>query len=346
MPYETPSLSTLYSRIAADINSRLTGADSRPRRSLLGVLAAVLAALAWGLYRFQTWITRQIFVATADEEWLARHAAFYGVARKAATYATATARVTGVDAQAIAKGTRLRRSGGIELLVVDEALIVDGSADLSIRAVDAGVAGNAELGELLSFVSPVVKVSSTGTVTAVGDVGYDEETLDDWRDRIAAVRAKPGRGGDKGDYVIWALEVAGVTRAWCYPLENGPGTVVVRFVTDNTTANGIPTSEAVQLVQAHIDAVRPVTVRSAIAAAPIAAPVACSIDVPASARSAVKAELAALFGRDASPGATMRIARMRAAVSAAAIDYTMTIPSADIPHEPNQLPVLGDITWL
>lgn len=345
MPYDIPSLTTLYARVTSDINAKLPGADARPRRSMLGVLAAVAAALAWGLYRFQTWITKQMFVATADEEWLIRHAAFYQVPRKAATYATFTVRVTGTDDRIVAKGTRLRRSGD-EFLVVDDALVVGASADLALRAVKAGAAGNADLGELLSFVSPVAQVSSTGTVTAIGDIGYDEEAIDDWRDRLAAVRAKPARGGDAGDYVIWAREVAGVTRAWCFPLENGAGTVVIRVLTDGLTPNGIPTAEMVQAVQEHIDALRPVTVRSALVAAPVSAPVDFSIGVAATSRSAVLAELQALFGRDAAPGATMGIGRLRAAVSAAAPDYTMTVPAGDVSHLPSQLPTLGDVTWL
>ena len=39
--------------------------------------------------------------------------------------------------------------------------------------------------------------------------------------------------GDNDDYVAWATEVPGVTRAWCSPNGMGAGTVVVRFVRDD-----------------------------------------------------------------------------------------------------------------
>lgn len=346
MAYDIPTLTEIYDRITADINSRFPGADARSRRSLLGVLAAVKAALAWGLYRFLAWIAKQLFVATADDEALARHADFYGVPRKAATYATRTIRVTGTAGKVVDKGTRWRRGSVAEFVTVDDALISATTVDVLVRATSAGADGNATVGELMSIVVSVKGITSSATVVATGDEGYDQETIEDWRERTAEVRRKPGRGGDQGDYVIWAKEVPGVTRAWCYPLEAGAGTVVVRFSTDGATTHGKPSDASIAAVQAHLDEVRPVTARSVLAAGWYEAPINFSIGVAPARRSAVAAGLAALFARDASPGATMRIARLRAAVSAAAADYTMPNPSADQVHGPGEMPTLGTITWL
>lgn len=346
MPYDFPTVTQLYSRVTADINARLPGADARPRRSLLGVLAATLAGLARGLYLYQAWIAKQLFVASADEAALQRHAHFYGVPRKAATFATRTVRLTGADGRAILKGTRLRRSGGAEYITVDDALISGTTADVIIIATQSGTAANSDLGETLSLPSPVGGIASTAPVVAIGGDGFDRETIEAWRERIAEVRQKPGRGGDSGDYVIWAKEVAGVTRAWCYPLENGAGSVVVRVCTDGATTYGIPSPATVAAVQAYIDTRRPVGPRSVLVAAPVATPLAFTISVIAARRAAVQAELDAAFARDARPGSTLRISRLRAACSAAASDYTMTSPAADVAYAPSQLPVRGAITWL
>jgi len=56
------------------------------------------------------------------------------------------------------------------------------------------------------------------------------------------VYAAPPQGGSTSDYEDWALEVAGVTRAWITGNGMGPGTVVVYFMMDDTEAafNGFP----------------------------------------------------------------------------------------------------------
>ena len=57
----------------------------------------------------------------------------------------------------------------------------------------------------------------------------------------------------------WALEVPGVTRAWCFPKEMGQGHVTVRFMTDGMTENGIPNARMIKTVQEYIEAEMPVT---------------------------------------------------------------------------------------
>ena len=62
--------------------------------------------------------------------------------------------------------------------------------------------------------------------------GSDAETDESLRARVLRRIQKPPQGGAGYDYVAWALEVPGVTRAWVYPAEMGLGTVTVRFVRD------------------------------------------------------------------------------------------------------------------
>jgi len=59
---------------------------------------------------------------------------------------------------------------------------------------------------------------------------------------MLAAYAAPPQGGDRQDYVEWALAVPGVARAWVAPLLAGGGTVSVFFMMDVAEAahNGFP----------------------------------------------------------------------------------------------------------
>ena len=74
MSFERPDLPTLIERAIADIESRLTGADARLRRSNLNVLARVHSGAAHGLYGYLDWLAKQILPDSADAEFLERHA--------------------------------------------------------------------------------------------------------------------------------------------------------------------------------------------------------------------------------------------------------------------------------
>ncbi len=58
--------------------------------------------------------------------------------------------------------------------------------------------------------------------------------------------------------MTWALEVPGVTRAWCVRRFMGPGTVAVFFMRDDQ-ADPIPDAEQLAAVAAYIEPLRPVT---------------------------------------------------------------------------------------
>jgi uncharacterized phage protein gp47/JayE len=155
-------------------------------------------------------------------------------------------------------------------------------------------------------------------------------------------------GGARSDYEAWALQVAGVTRAWVYPLENGPGTVVVRFVRDNDTSL-IPDSAEVAAVQAYIDDLRPVTANVTVEA-PTASPLNMTIQLTpntAAVRAAVTAELTDVLQREAAPGGTILLSHLREAISVAAgeVNNVLTTPTADVTHAAGEMPVLGTITW-
>lgn len=350
MPFSRPDLPTLINRAEADIETRLPGADARLRRSNLNVLARVHSGAAHGLYGYLEWIARQVIIDTADGDMLERHASIWGVARKAASPAVGNVTVTGTNGASVPADSTLARSDGAQYTTDAEATISGGTATIAVTAVDGGQAGNASAASSLSFDTPIDDVSATATV-AVGGLtgGADIEADDDLRARLLARIQQPPHGGASYDYVAWALEVPGVTRAWVYPAELGLGTVTVRFVRDDD-ASPIPDAGEVTAVQEYIDSVRPVTADVTVVA-PIAVPLNFTIDLTpdtAAIRAAVEAELRDLLLREAEPGATILLSHIREAVSLASgeNDHILTVPAANVTHAVGEMATFGTITWL
>jgi len=350
MPFNRPDLTTLLDRAAADIEARLPGADARLRRTLLGVLARVHAGGIHGLYGYIDWLAKQLMPDTAEVEHLDRHASIWGVPRKAATVAKGNVTFTGTDTTLIPAGTAVQRSDGAEFATDADVTIAAGTATAAITASVPGAGGNTAANTALTLVSPISGVNSAVTVDGSGLTGgADAEADDSLRTRVLDRIKAPPHGGNTNDYVNWALEVAGVTRAWVYAQELGIGTVTVRFMMDDLYTDGIPLAADVTAVQAYIDGLRPVTADVTVVA-PVAVPLDLTIQLTpndATTQAAVQTELADLIKREAVPGGTILISHIREAISIAAgeTDNVLVSPAADVTHTVGQIGTLGVITW-
>lgn len=350
MAFNRPTVTQLIDRAAADIEARLPGADARARRSNLGVIARVLAGAAHGLYGFLEWLSRQLMPDTAEVEYLDRWAAIWGVTRKAAATAKGNVTATGTNGIAIPAGSELQRADGTLYTTDAEATIATGTATVAVTAVDGGAAGNADANTTLTFFDPIVGINSQATVATGGlTAGTDIESDDDLRDRLLDRIQQPPHGGNSNDYIAWAKEVAGVTRAWVYPQELGLGTVTVRFTRDDD-ASIIPDAAEVAAVKTYIDARRPVTADLTVVA-PIAVARNFTIQSLSPSTQAVKdaiaAELADLLRREAEPGGTILISHIREAISVAEdeYDHVLVSPTANVTHTTGQIATMGTITW-
>lgn len=351
MAFSRPTLSELIERTLADMSSRVVGAVGAVlRRSMLGVIARVIAGASHQLHGHLDWVSRQILPDTADDEELDRHGSLWGVTRKAADYAAGNVTFTGTNGSTIPALTVLQRSDGVEFTTDAEGTISGGTATVAVTCSTAGTTGNTDASTTLSLLSPVSGVNSSATVAVGGLTGGDDtESDDDYRARIAARIQQPPHGGADFDYVTWAKEVAGVTRAWCYPQYLGPGTVGVTFVRDDDTGSIIPDTNEVQEVQDYIDELRPVT-----ADVTVFAPTPVELDMTiaispntAAVQAAITAEIEDLLLREAEPGGTILLSHLREAVSIAAgeYDHDLTVPAADVTHSTGELAVLGTITF-
>lgn len=340
MPFERPTLSELIDRVKADAESRC--GKQTLRWSVLGVLVRVIAGVAHGLYGFIAFVLRQIFSSTAEGEYLERRASEYGITRRPAAAAVGTVTFTGEGS--VPAQTRLQNQAGT-VYVTTEA---SAESTAPITAEQAGAAGNAEEGMELTLVSPVEGVQSTAIAGELSG-GADPESDESLRERLLERQKTPPRAGTKEDYVAWAKEVPGVTRAWCYPMELGPGRVTVRFMTDGMTENGIPSSQMIETVEDHIEGQMPVTVILAVVA-PQAKPLSMTLDIlpdTEEARAKIKSAIEQVILNEAAPGGPVLLSSLSRAVGSVSevSSFRIVTPTDDVTTTTGQILVPGEITY-
>jgi uncharacterized phage protein gp47/JayE len=348
MPWTTPSLEQVREENRDYVTARLHSGAMVPN-SALRVLADANAGLAYLTLLYIDWLSKQLLPDTAETEWLDRHAQIWLGGRKAATYATGTANVTGIAGTAVPAGAQLTGPGGTYQTTA-AITIGTGPTPVNIVALTSGVAGNADPGTTLSFSTPITNVdSSASIVTLTG--GTDAETDDELRARILLRIRNPPMGGDAEDYVQWTLAIPGVTRAWSYPQEQGMGTVTVRFMMDDLRApTGFPTPSDVAMVTLALDKVRPVAVKDFFIESPNAYPISFIIsnlvvDNP-STEQAINDSIVSMLHDKAVPGQTVYRSWIDEAIAGTAnVDhYDLTFTDTNMPNN-GALAVLGTITF-
>lgn len=353
MPFARPTLDDLRLRIRQDVMNRLPGTDAMLRWSNLRVLSDVEAGIAHMLYGRLVWSFDQMFPDTAEGPFLDRWASIWGVPRRQATRAFGPAQFNANTGTVYPAGSLVTRSDGVQFAVQEDAFEAGNVIDLVLQAVDPGAAGNTEPGTTVTAVNTITGVSPTGVIGVNGLVGGADIESDALLTQRVLLRIKsPPHGGSASDYVQWAMEVPGVTRAWCYPLELGPGTVVVRFMMDEvrSAAQGIPEPGDVALVQSHINEVKPVTAVVTVDA-PNPLPVNVEItnleDDTVATRDAIQAELLDFFVRTAEPGVPIYPSQIITAINAAPGVKKFVLLAPLLPIEPaaGEIGILGTLTF-
>jgi uncharacterized phage protein gp47/JayE len=303
-----------------------------------------------GLYGYLAYIAEQVMYDTAEGEYLERWASIWDISRKQADYASGSVTFTGTSGSVIPAGTELQRSDEMTYTLAADVTLASGTGTGTVTATEAGSDGNADAGVTLSFISAIEGINTSAIIGSGGIAGgSDQENDDDLRARLLERIQQPPHGGASFDYVAWALEISGVTRAWCFPQQNGLGTVGVTFVCDDQEDTIIPDASTVAAVQANIDEQRPVTADVTVYA-PTAVALNMTIKITPSTdavKNAVKAELQDLIVREAEPGATILLSHINEAISIAVgeTDHALISPTTDVTHTTGQIAILGTITW-
>lgn len=341
MSFERPTLSEIIRRVQADAESRL--GKRAMRWSLVTVLSRVIAGVSHGLHGFIVFVLRQCFTSTAEGSYLERRASEYGIYRRPASKAVGTVTFTGEAV--VPKGTQLQTER--DAVYVTTADSVDGKAP--VEAVVAGSDGNSPEGLELTLTSPVVGVLSTAVAGALagGTEAEDDESL---RSRLLARQKNPPKAGTKADYVAWAWEVSGVTRAWCTAQEMGMGHVTVRFMTDGLTPNGIPDVVMIERVQKHIEDNMPVTSILHVVA-PIPKPLNIVLEVlpdTEAVKAKIESAIESVVLTEAAPAGPILLTSIDRAISGVSevTSYRLQSPTDDVTSGIGEIYVPGTITWV
>lgn len=277
MSFSVPSLSQLRA-IARDALAGKLKIGALLPNSRARFLSDAAAGLAHLCLKYVTWVSDQIFPDKAGDEWLrGRHAKIWLGGDKAASFASGFIDATGIAGSVVPQGSRLA-FGSIAYETQEMATLSGDATRIPIIALVAGVVANLDAGTELTFTVPPDGVNGTATVVSLYG-GVDAESTEELRFRVLQRIRNPPMGGDAEDYVKWLLDVPGVTRAWCAPLEMGIGTVTLRFMMDNVRAKqmGFPGTEDINFMQNQIDLVRPVAVKDRFVVSPIPEPISFTI---------------------------------------------------------------------
>lgn len=379
MPFERPGLSELREKSRSYVTGQMDEAGALLRFSTLGILADVTAGMAHLHYGYLDWIAQQCTPATATGEYLAAWGALKGIIRKAAEAATCEeVRFTGTPGCTVGAGAVLNRADGYQYSLDAEVSIdSDGCGTGSITAVlpdptdDSSDDGNADAGTTLTPDVTWSGIDSTVTMVTAATGGSDIEEEETYRQRVLYAYQNPPQGGAAADYVQWALEVSGVTRAWCVNRALGFGTVGVYIMTDDDSednaggfpdgTDGVATDEdwtdrkatGVQLTVAdYIRQYQPVT-----AVVYVMSPVARRIDFEiqglSSATAALKASVESaisevLYNVDELDGSgVIHLSDLWYAIAdiEGTEGFTLVSPDSNISLSQGELPVTGTITW-
>jgi uncharacterized phage protein gp47/JayE len=368
MPFARPTLTSLRNTAIQDITtSGVPGLDGLLRNAVLRVLAWVMSGLAYSVYGYIDWISREAVPFTATDEFLEAWAALIGVYRKDSTPAAGFARFTGGTGLVVTIGATLSRVDGTPYIVTAEA-VVDTFGDVTVSMIAAvnGAATDCDDGTPISLDPPIAGINAGGVTVGPTTGGADQETDDSLRTRMLTKYRAPPQGGSESDYLEWATEVPGCTRAWVAPNGYGAGSVVLFVMFDQANAahggfpqgtdgcaaeevNG-PTATGDQLTVAeHVWPVQPVPVLVYVAA-PVPAPINVTLTGldpnTADTRAAITASLADMFLAIGEVGGIVYPSQLYDAINATpgVNHFTMTAPAAPVTVAANALPVMGTLT--
>lgn len=376
MPFPRPTLSDLRAQVAADIAAGLPGSDALLRYSNLGITGDALAALAYLHYGYLDWIAQQAVPYTATDEYLEAWGALKKIYRKPASAASGTVTFPGTPGALISAGASVVRGDGETYTVQTSATVAaNGSVTVTVTDTNAGASGNTAAGSLMTLATAVTGIQSTGAASSTFTGGADQEGNDDFRTRVLAAFQAAPQGGAQPDYVEWAEEVPGVTRAWVAPNGFGAGSVVLYVMFDNAEAayggfpqgsNGVSafdpgpggkpravvaTGDQLTVANALVT-LQPVTALLFVCA-PINTPINFTISGLATSSAttcaAIAAAVADVFYRTAVPtGGTVNIDDIESAIGAVSgtEGFVIQTPSANIVSAVGYLPTLGTITYV
>jgi len=274
MSQQIPTTAEIKDVIVSQLETKLSTTIPALPVKFFRVLAQVLAALIIVLYKYAgaNFLNQFVQFASTQEtivngrsliplvEW----GRLVGVGDPtAATRAEATVQITvNVQSGTIPAHTLITKTDtGFNYLTLADVTLDAATKTVNIRAYSdqdggggRGTGGNVQVGDVLSFMSPVANVESDVAVTALVTTAADAESWDAYRLRVVdRFRSQP-QGGAPADYEQWGEAVEGIINV--YPYTGDPGHVSVyceATVASSGSADGIPTGAQLTAVEDYIN---------------------------------------------------------------------------------------------
>lgn len=331
MSFTRPSINTIYTRIKADMESRVTGNVKIPSFSLLDILARVFAGAIHLCYGVLVWLSNQFFPDTADEDYLIRIGLINGVPRNAATFASGTISLFYIPDDEVINvpiGTSFTSADtGLQYQTTEAGTIpIGGNYTGPVVCTTEGEIGNTS--SSVVTVDDAIDGKPSSSFSATGNTGFDGgvevETIDAYRQRLLIFFQTPPAGGRDQDYQLWALEISGVDRVWVYDTYIGAGTVGI--IIADSDFQILPTQIKTD-VQNNINLQGPLGVKKDVLD-PVPSTVVIDAQITPNTtdiQTNITNNINALFNEVSAPGATILLSAIRNAYANSGVtDYVIT----------------------
>lgn len=216
----------------------------------------VLAAEICQAQAEAAYIRRQLFVQTAEGEYLDRHAAERGITRRAAAYASGSV-VFYPEAQEhddilIPSGTVVCTCTDMRRFHTTQDVVLGSGDDYvyaPVTADEAGASGNALGGTITIIVTPVMGIGRVYNGSVITN-GADAESDDQLRARVIDSYVNVSNGANAAYYEGVALSVPGVYSASAVGRARGDGTVNVYLAAKGDNVTSAVKAQVQQLLDA------------------------------------------------------------------------------------------------
>lgn len=221
MPIRIPTTQEQVDQNIANFESALNQETPDVDIAFNKVNAVIIALAFTSLFKYAAERALQNLALTATGEDLDKIGNQYGIVRKPAEAAVVTVSLPANDFVIIPiSSIYVADANGLQYFPLTQATAWGGFAVHDVRCEETGISGNLIIDDTLQIDSQIPGAQRIATVTAIINTGVEEETDEEYRQRILTAIRTNGGGGNTADYKEWSESVGGVARA--YPYSGNP----------------------------------------------------------------------------------------------------------------------------
>lgn len=306
---------TLFNSILTDWRNQFPEADLS-QGSLIYMRSACLASALWGLYKYQDWITKQIFPDTAETAYLEHHAWVRGLSRiSGETAAELLARLL--------EYIRRPPAGGNRYDFVKWSLSIDNVASAFCYPLAQGL-GTVDVVLLADESVTGSEIPSSHAMTGTNTTATVNKLIDSAADFTSTSNGGPVRIGDV--VVNEATDAEATVTAVDSATQLTLGADIFQATGQAYTIKALTVQ-----VKEYIDDVRPVTAYGLRVLPPVPSSQDVTMSVTGSVdRTAIAAAITSLL-ESMEPDETLYLSQLiAAAISQGATNATVSLPTADV----------------